>query len=125
MHLNPKTEEHFKPVQAQEIERILREIKKLSPDIQALIKEGEEVIDNHFEFMEEEKRKGHYVPEDISGTNVFNLHRSIPGDVLKYLMMLYSAYGFHHVCFECEQFSSQDDEIRVRYPNAIMMRFSR
>ncbi|MBA3732933.1 hypothetical protein H0W91_00985 [Patescibacteria group bacterium] len=125
MVFNPKTDQWMKRVQAEEIERIRKEIRKLPRNISSLIEKGEDTIDEHFKFRDKEKETGRYTSEDVIGLNVFHLGENIPGDVLKYLMMLYTASGFYHVGFMCDQFSTENSATRVKYPNSITLRISR
>jgi hypothetical protein len=118
MLLNTKTDEWFKKVQAQEIELVREEILTLSQNEQELIKQGEEVIDDHL------RRSSGRRTEDIIGLNIFDLKENIPGNVMKYLVMLYAAAGFHHVSTSCKCFSSADNSRQVKYPNQISMRIS-
>ena len=122
MIINPKTRDSYKKSQAKTMKRLSKEIKKLPRDIRELISQGEEVIDESFRFQEVAKK-------DLKsfGVNVFDLSRNIPGEVMKYLIMIYSAAGFLNVmtlggCWYSGGPRGEDTyRYRVFYPNAITM----
>lgn len=115
MTINPDTHEHFKRVQAIEIEAIRNRISKLPVDTQKLVAQGINVIEGHF------VHKKNVLNEkdlDVSGLNVFDLGQDIPGDVMKHLAMLYVAAGFHDVSISCKGFHSEHSGY-VKFPNSI------
>ena len=117
MIINPHTEESHKTVQAEEIEMIRKEIRKLHIDVRELIKEGEQVIESCLEFKKKENKNFNF---NIHHLNVFSLERNVSGDVMKYLAMLCSTAGFHHVSIGCDCHSSFNlCDNHVTYPNAI------
>lgn len=107
-----------KESQAMEIQRVRREIRKLPEAVRKLIKKGENTIDEGMIFNKTQPsvQEPHEFPH---GLNVFNLGDNIPGDVMKYLVMLYTAGGYHNVSIQCSCFHGEGDRYGVKYPNEI------
>jgi hypothetical protein len=116
MIINPHTEESHKAVQAQEIERIRKEIRRLPFGIRELIEQGEEIIEDSIEFQKSQNKDFNF---SLYHLNVFNLNKNVSGEVMKYLAMLCAAAGFHHITISCDCYHSADSSNDVTYPNAI------
>lgn len=128
MVINPSTAESYRPEMAESIERVRSFVRKLSDEIRKLIDKGEETIDEHLRFTQAEMDAGRRKqPLEIEGLNVFNLTEDVPGDVMKYLAMLYTAAGWEHASIGCDRFVSegQDRDEQVKFPNAITLRARR
>ncbi len=122
MILNPYSEEVYKIVQAEEMERVRKEIRKLSASIRELIEQGEQSIEECLTHMKEQDSKFDF---NVYHLNVFHLNKDVPGDVIKFLAMMCSAAGFHHVTITCDCYSSENGAYRVTYPNAISFKSHR
>ncbi len=127
MFINPTTRDYYRPEMAENIERVRSLIRKLPEGIRAFIDKGEEVIDNQFRFIEKENSDGRQQVIEVDGLNVFNLKEDVPGDVMKYLAMLYRAGGWEEVAIECDLFSSEGESRaeQVKFPNSITLHATR
>lgn len=116
MVINPHTEESFKGVQVEEMERVRGLVRKLSPSSRELFEQGEEIIEACIE-RQSDKNQFDF--------NVFNLKNNVNGEVMKLLAMLCAAAGFHHVSISCECYTPMDSSYHVTYPNAISFKARR
>jgi len=120
MTINPFTCELYQKEQAAEIERIRQEIRKLPNKVRELIQQGEDVVDESIRFQDVFKKDN----TSKFGVNVFNLNNNIPGDVMKYLVLLYYAAGYHDVAIQGGCWHGENGYY-VKYPNGIVMKLFR
>ena len=110
--INIQRPSNYKKEQLEDVLWVMDEIKKLPLKIQKLILQGKEVIEGH---LKTNKSR-------VDELNVFNLTDNIPGDVMKYLVMLYEAAGYDARILG-DFFESDGIEHRVKYPNQITLIF--
>ncbi len=110
MTVNPYTPDYDKKNQPEEIKWVEDQIKKLPLKIQKLIQKGQTVIEGHLKINSTR----------VSSLNVFNLTENIPGDVMKYLVMLYTAAGYY-VSILGDSFFTQGSNRTTKYPNQITL----
>lgn len=104
-------------VAEKEMLSIRSEISNLSLEIQNMIAQGENVIDNCL--------KDNADKEKIDFLNVFNLTENISGEVMKYLVMLYTAAGYNKVIIHGDSSHSEGKERLTKYPNQISLSFKK
>ncbi len=91
MIFNPNIEENYKQLYLNEIELVRKAIDGLSSEERSLIMQAEFMIDNNLRTLIEEKE----TEKGVRRLNIFHLRKDIPGDVMKYLIMLYQAGGYY------------------------------